>query len=121
MEKPECFDKWLGGSWAEDRKCNKCDFFVDCKPLRQTPQEFATGKALGLAAGKTQIGGTHYKDMEVQPWDVIDTWPKEQRIGYHRGNALKYIMRMGSKDEQLQEIRKAKHYIEKLIEELNDA
>lgn len=69
-----------------------------------------------------QEGGDHYKRMGVEPWDVIDTWPLDQRIGFFRGNALKYLMRMGSKDEQLTEVRKARHYIDKLIETLsNDA
>jgi hypothetical protein len=44
----------------------------------------------------------------------------EQRIGYYRGGALKYIMRMGSKDQDPQEIEKGKHYMEKLLEILNE-
>ena len=67
-----------------------------------------------------QVGGDHYKNMGVEPWDVVDTWPIEQRIGAYRHGALKYLMRMGSKDEQLQEIKKAGHYIEKLIEILGE-
>ena len=67
-----------------------------------------------------QIGGSHYKDMGIEPWDVVDTWPLEQRIGYYRGGALKYIMRMGSKDQSPQEIAKGKHYLEKLLEVLNE-
>ena len=72
-------------------------------------------------ANDTQIGGDHYKNMGVEPWDVVDTWPTEQRIGAYRHGALKYLMRMGSKDEQLQEIKKCGHYIEKLIEVLESA
>jgi hypothetical protein len=71
-------------------------------------------------ANDIQIGGDHYKNMGVEPWDVVDTWPLEQRIGYYRGGALKYLMRMGTKDEQLQEIKKGQHYMEKLIETLED-
>jgi hypothetical protein len=71
-----------------------------------------------LSASDKQVGGMHYKAMGVEPWDVIDTWPLEQRIGYHRGNALKYIMRMGSKDQSNQEIEKGLHYLEKLVEVL---
>lgn len=74
-----------------------------------------------LKAGDKQVAGTHYKDMGVEPWDVVDTWPLEQRIGAYRHGALKYLMRMGSKDEQLQEIKKCGHYIEKLIEVLEEA
>ena len=72
-------------------------------------------------ANEKQVAGTHYKDMGVEPWDVVDTWPIEQRIGAYRHGALKYLMRMGSKDEQLQEIKKCGHYIEKLIEVLESA
>ena len=71
-------------------------------------------------ANQTQIGGDHYKNMGVEPWDVVDTWPIEQRIGAYRHGALKYLMRMGSKDEQLQEIKKCGHYIEKLVEVLEE-
>lgn len=69
-------------------------------------------------ANAKQIGGDHYRVMSVQPWDVVDTWPIEQRIGYYRGGALKYLMRMGSKDESAQEIGKGQHYLEKLLEVL---
>jgi len=65
-------------------------------------------------ANQKQVGGDHYKNMGVEPWDVVDTWPIEQRIGAYRHGALKYLMRMGSKDENVQEIKKAGHYIEKL-------
>lgn len=71
-------------------------------------------------ASLRQIGGTHYKQMAVQPWDVVDDWPLEQRIGYYRGNALKYLMRMGSKDHELQEVQKCQHYVAKLIEVLRE-
>ncbi|MEN9924030.1 MAG: hypothetical protein RL268_156, partial [Pseudomonadota bacterium] len=58
-----------------------------------------------------QVGGDHYATMTVQPWDVIDTWPLAQRIGWYRGNALKYTMRAGSKGDALEDARKAQHYI----------
>lgn len=72
-------------------------------------------------ANDKQFGGDHYKNMGVEPWDVVDTWPREQRIGYYRGGALKYIMRMGAKDESPIEVEKGKHYMEKLLEVLNEA
>lgn len=62
-----------------------------------------------------QVGGVHYKNMSVQPWAVVDSWPIEQRIGFYRGNALKYLMRMGAKDNAVEDIRKAIHYLEKLL------
>lgn len=73
-----------------------------------------------LSANEKQVGGDHYKKMGVEPWDVIDTWPLEQRIGAYRAGALKYLMRMGSKDEEAQEIGKGIHYLEKLTEVLKE-
>ena len=67
-----------------------------------------------------QVGGDHYKEMGVQPWDVVDTWPRDQRIGYYRGGALKYLMRMGSKDESPLEVSKGQHYMQKLLEVLRE-
>ena len=72
-------------------------------------------------ANDKQVAGTHYKDMGVQVWDVVDSWPQSERIGYYRGNALKYVMRMGTKDASMQEIKKAIHYLEKLVEILEEA
>lgn len=72
------------------------------------------------SARDTQVAGDHYKKMGVEPWDVVDTWPLEQRIGAYRHGALKYLMRMGSKDQNAQEIAKGKHYMEKLLEVLNE-
>lgn len=66
--------------------------------------------------GLRQVGGDHYKRLAVQPWDVVDTWPIEQQIGYYRGGALKYVMRLGSKDDSTQEANKGLHYLEKLVE-----
>jgi len=63
-----------------------------------------------------QIGGTHYIDMPIQPWDVVDKGPKEQAIGFYRYNALKYIMRAGEKGPAKEDFQKALHYLEKLIE-----
>jgi hypothetical protein len=67
-----------------------------------------------------QVGGSHYKSLGVEPWDVVDTWSRDQRIGFYRGNAIKYLMRMGSKDESPTEIAKGMHYMQKLIEVLQE-
>lgn len=69
-----------------------------------------------------QVGGRHYADAPIEPWDVIDTWPWDQRVGFYRGNALKYIMRAGQKKAEglsssraaAEDVRKAEHYCRKL-------
>ena len=69
-----------------------------------------------VEAQTRQVGGEHYKLMDVQPWDVVDHGPREHAIGFYRYNALKYIMRAGEKDPFKQDIAKAHHYLEKLLE-----
>lgn len=88
---------------------------ADCEQ-RSNNLKMKTAEA--VSANKKMYGGDHYLNMGVQVWDVVETWPIEQQIGYFRGGALKYIMRLGNKDEQLQEAKKAMHYCEKLVEVL---
>lgn len=48
---------------------------------------------------------------------VLEAWlPGEQYKGFLRGNALKYLCRVGKKDEVVQELKKARWYVDKLIE-----
>lgn len=52
---------------------------------------------------------------------VLKAWlPVEEYKGFLRGNAIKYLCRAGKKDEVVQELKKAKWYIDKLIEVEND-
>jgi len=67
-----------------------------------------------------QVGGAHYKTKAVQPWDVYDTWPPEQRIGAYRANCVKYVMRLDDKDTPLMNAKKLLHYTQKLIEVLEE-
>lgn len=73
-----------------------------------------------MKARDIQIGGDHYKNMGVEPWRVVDTWPIDQRVGFYRGNLLKYTMRLGNKGCSIQDARKAEHYAKKLIEVLEE-
>ena len=63
-----------------------------------------------------QVGGSHYKDMPVQPWDVMEAvLTKEEFVGYLKGNVIKYSMRAGRK-EGSDDAGKAMHYKYKLQE-----
>ena len=72
--------------------------------------------AKDMKANDRQVAGDHYKQMRIQPWDVIDSLDHAQAIGFYRGNALKYIMRAGEKGPAREDYEKAKHYLEKLLE-----
>jgi hypothetical protein len=62
-------------------------------------------------ANEKQYGGTHYKKMAIQPWDYITS----NNLGYLEGNAVKYLSRWRDKNG-IEDLKKAIHYIEKLIE-----
>ncbi|MFM7013133.1 MAG: DUF3310 domain-containing protein, partial [Betaproteobacteria bacterium] len=50
-------------------------------------------------ANELQIGGQHYKEMGMQPWDVMEAvMTKEEFVGFLKGNIIKYSMRQGKKD-----------------------
>ena len=66
-------------------------------------------------ADDRQVGGTHYKDMAVQPWTVMEALlTHEEFVGFLKGNVIKYAMRQGRKDSD--DAGKLKHYIQKLNE-----
>ena len=62
-------------------------------------------------ASDKQVGGTHYKDMVVQPAEFIN----KNKLLFAEGNAIKYICRHKAKGE-LKDIEKAIHYLEIIIE-----
>lgn len=65
-------------------------------------------------ANEVQYGGDHYKQfskVNLEPWDVINAWG----LGYFDGNALKYIARWSHKNG-VEDLKKAVHYLQKLIE-----
>lgn len=71
-------------------------------------------------ADAIQVGGDHYKNMGVQPWKAMESWmTPEQFAGFLRGNAIKYLARCDVKGG-LDDIKKAKHYIDKLVEVRED-
>ena len=64
-----------------------------------------------MSAYKKQIGGSHYKNMVVQPSEFIN----KNKLLFAEGNAIKYICRHKQKGER-QDLEKAKHYIDMILE-----
>ena len=58
-----------------------------------------------------QIGGNHYKDMAIQPSEFIN----KNKLQFAEGNSIKYICRHSLKGGK-QDLEKAKHYIDMIIE-----
>jgi len=54
----------------------------------------------------------HYNPGPYEVIKVIEAWG----CGFHSGNAIKYIARYKKKNNPIQDLKKAKWYIERLIE-----
>lgn len=68
-----------------------------------------------MAANEEQVGGQHYVSKAIQPWDYIVS----NKMGYLEGNVIKYVSRYKEKGG-LEDLVKAAHYLEKLIEVTRD-
>ena len=59
-----------------------------------------------------EVGGSHYLDMPIQPWEIIDLL----KLGFYEGCALKYLLRRkGDFNQGTEDLKKAIHCIEHLI------
>jgi len=68
------------------------------------------------AAGKHQVGGSHYTELAVQPWTAMQCWMSTEAFaGFLRGTVIKYLARCDKKGG-VEDLRKARHYLDKLIE-----
>jgi hypothetical protein len=64
-----------------------------------------------MSANEIQVAGSHYKTKAIQPWDYIAA----NELGYFEGNIIKYVSRWRDKGG-VQDLLKAQHYLDKLIE-----
>ena len=59
----------------------------------------------------TQVGGNHYQGFQIQPIEFI----MKNNLSFPVGNIIKYVCRFDKKNG-LEDLNKAKHYLEILIE-----
>ena len=64
-----------------------------------------------MKANDHQVGGSHYKDRAIQPWDFIIA----NDLGFLEANVVKYVTRYKAKNG-IKDLEKARHYLDKLIE-----
>jgi hypothetical protein len=67
---------------------------------------------------RTQVGGSHYQDMAIQPWAYFTANATHLEItGACKQNVLKY---MRQKNDMLEDLKKASWYLEEWIKELEN-
>jgi Protein of unknwon function (DUF3310) len=79
--------------------------------LDEMQQQHILQISAATRANEQQIGGAHYAVKAIQPWDFIIA----NNIGYLEGNIIKYISRWKDKGG-IEDLKKAQHYLQKLIE-----
>ena len=80
--------------------------------MEVTPEEEEVlQQMIAQSALNTQVAGSHYKDLPIQPVEYIHA----NAMGYLEGNVVKYVSRWRKKNG-IADLEKAKHYIELLIE-----
>lgn len=68
-------------------------------------------------ANNEQVGGNHYKDLAIQVWDIVIA----NKLDFFQGGILKYVMRSkGDREKKIEDLKKARHYIDKYIEVLSE-
>ena len=72
---------------------------------------YDTEEKLYRGALEAQEGGAHYKGLKIQPVEYIHA----NNIPFCEGSAIKYLTRWRSKGG-VEDLKKAKHFIELLIE-----
>ena len=60
------------------------------------------------------ISPEHYTALDPEPLDVIVAWG----LDFLRGNVLKYVARATRKGDELNDLRKARSYLDRAIKEL---
>ena len=70
-------------------------------------------KTASASAFDTQVGGSHYKDMGIQPVEFA----LANKLDFFQKDILKYITRRkGDKAKRIEDLNKAKHYLDMYIE-----
>ncbi len=75
------------------------------------PENTAPKPERQAGALERQVGGSHYKDMAIQPIEYI----VKNKLGFCEGNIVKYITRHKAKGGA-EDVRKVIHYCELLLE-----
>jgi alanine-alpha-ketoisovalerate/valine-pyruvate aminotransferase len=89
-----------------------------------TPDQWDAMKKLNdLSIRKTSdpvMKPDHYNNGAIEAIEAIKaSMPENEFRGYLKGNALKYLWRYDYKGKPIEDLRKCKWYVDRLIQEVN--
>ena len=106
-------NKFIDNPVALPNVCYNSD--PSAKTLADAYKLYAQGSEDQGDVMSKQVGGNHYRKA-IQPWDIIEEW----QLNFWAGNVLKYLLRYPYKNG-VEDLEKAKHYLEYLIKKEKDA
>ena len=65
-----------------------------------------------MAETTSDHGPEYYRLGSIQVWDFI----RDKELNFHLGNVIKYVCRAGHKDDDIEDLSKAIHYLSNEIE-----
>lgn len=84
---------------------------IEITPCEEVSMSETPAVYNGTSANAIQVGGQHYKAKAIQPWDYIAA----NGLGFFEGNVVKYVSRWREKGG-IEDLLKARHYLDKLLE-----
>lgn len=99
------------------RNCGSCSHEVEKCPYDPIyGKGEAREKAKALANPHPITAPSHYTRSSIQPVDVIRAWD----LDYFTGSCLKYLCRFRYKGTPVEDIKKAKRFLEMWLEDNDD-
>jgi hypothetical protein len=108
-----CGSKEIRKSQTSDWiSCNQCNTTF---PKLSNLSNYLNDTIFYETYSKNQIGGNHYKNMAIQPFDYITA----NNIGFAEGCVIKYVSRWKEKGG-VQDLDKAIHFLQMLKESVGN-
>jgi len=98
----------------------KRDMFLDCELGFKEFARIPIGDSSKLFTREDVVNSpSHYNQGGIETIDYMKAYSTPEEFqGHLRLTALKYLSRYGKKDDELQELKKAQWYLNKLISEI---
>ena len=106
--------------WYKDNYCTNSDsMFVDMKTEgKNTCGNYYPALSINIEPSampkETVNHPNHYNIGEIEAIDFIESWD----LNFSLGNAIKYIARAPYKNDELEDLKKARWYIDREIQRL---
>jgi hypothetical protein len=120
-EKREKLIEYCKRSNCEDCPLNNehgCNFQLYTNDIIEDDYELIFGAKKNDISNDPVNRPSHYTDGKIEVIEFIE----DKKLGFCLGNAIKYIARAGKKDptKEIEDLRKAKWYVERRIKELEE-